>query len=52
MKISLGAGSAGRALIDVMEAHPRAGPDLCVSNPGQPGFHADPGGSAAWRLVA
>ena len=47
MKIALGADSAGKPLIDVIEAHLRTRPDIAVSNLSQSGFYADPSGNVA-----
>lgn len=41
MKIALGADSAGKPLIDVIEAHLKAKGEHAVSNLSQPGFYAD-----------
>jgi RpiB/LacA/LacB family sugar-phosphate isomerase len=41
MKIALGADSAGKPLIDVIEAHLKSRPGLEVVNLSQPGFYAD-----------
>jgi RpiB/LacA/LacB family sugar-phosphate isomerase len=47
MKIALGADSAGKPLIDVIEAHLRAKPGHTVTNLSQPGFYADLSASVA-----
>ena len=41
MKIAIGADSAGKPLLDVIEAHLATKKDLSVSNLSQPGFYAD-----------
>jgi ribose 5-phosphate isomerase B len=41
MKIALGADSAGKPLIDVIEAHLRTKAGLEVTNMSKPGFYAD-----------
>jgi D-erythrulose 4-phosphate isomerase len=41
MKIALGGDSAGRPLIDVIEAHLKSKPSHEVTNLSQPGFYAD-----------
>ena len=51
MKIALGADSAGKPLIDVIEAHLKTKPGLAVSNLSQPGFYADLSGDVASRVA-
>ena len=41
MKIALGADSAGKPLLDVIEAHLRSKPEHQVTNLSQQGFYAD-----------
>jgi len=41
MKIALGGDSAGKPLIDVIEAHLKSKPGHEVTNLSQPGFYAD-----------
>jgi ribose 5-phosphate isomerase B len=41
MKIALGADSAGKPLIDVIETHLKSKPGLEVTNMSKPGFYAD-----------
>jgi D-erythrulose 4-phosphate isomerase len=41
MKIALGGDSAGKPLIDVIEAHLRSNSEHAVTNMSQPGFYAD-----------
>jgi D-erythrulose 4-phosphate isomerase len=41
MKIAIGADSAGKPLLDVIEAHLATKPDLDVANLSQSGFYAD-----------
>jgi len=41
MKIALGGDSAGKPLIDVIEAHLRINPGYEIANLSQPGFYAD-----------
>ena len=41
MKIALGGDSAGKPLIDVIEAHLRTNPGYEIANLSQPGFYAD-----------
>jgi ribose 5-phosphate isomerase B len=52
MKIALGADSAGKPLIDVIEAHLRTRPDIAVSNLSQSGFYADLSGNVASAVIA
>ncbi len=47
MKIALGADSAGKPLLDVIEAHLKAKPELAVSNLSEAGFYADLSGKVA-----
>jgi RpiB/LacA/LacB family sugar-phosphate isomerase len=47
MKIALGADSAGKPLIDVIEAHLKSRPDLEIVNLSQSGFYADLSASVA-----
>jgi RpiB/LacA/LacB family sugar-phosphate isomerase len=41
MKIALGADSAGKPLLDIIETHLKSKPDCEVTNLSQPGFYAD-----------
>lgn len=41
MKIALGADSAGKPLLDVIEAHLKAKPEHSIANLSQAGFYAD-----------
>ena len=41
MKIAIGADSAGKPLLDVIEAHLKTKPDLEIANLSQSGFYAD-----------
>ena len=41
MKIALGADSAGKPLLDVIETHLRANPRLEITNMSRPGYYAD-----------
>jgi RpiB/LacA/LacB family sugar-phosphate isomerase len=41
MRIALGADSAGKPLLDVIEAHLKANPNLEVTNMSQSGYYAD-----------
>jgi D-erythrulose 4-phosphate isomerase len=52
MKIALGADSAGKPLIDVIEAHLRTRSDLAVSNLSQSGFYADLSCNVASAVIA
>jgi ribose 5-phosphate isomerase B len=47
MKIALGADSAGKPLLDVVEAHLKAKPEHQVSNLSESGFYADLSGKVA-----
>jgi D-erythrulose 4-phosphate isomerase len=51
MKIALGADSAGKPLIDVIEAHLKTRGDHEVSNLSQSGFYADLSASVAGEVV-
>ncbi len=50
MKIALGADSAGKPLLDVIEAHLRTKPEHQVTNLSQPGFYADLSASLAHKV--
>jgi D-erythrulose 4-phosphate isomerase len=50
MKIALGADSAGKPLIDVIEAHLRGREDDEVTNLSQPGFYADMAAAVAYQV--
>lgn len=52
MKIALGADSAGKPLIDVIEAHLKTKPNLTVTNLSQSGFYADLSGAVASAVMA
>jgi D-erythrulose 4-phosphate isomerase len=52
MKIALGADSAGKPLLDVIEAHLRTRPELAVSNLSQSGFYADLSGKVGAAVMA
>ena len=52
MKIALGADSAGKPLIDVIEAHLKTRADLAVSNLSEAGFYADLSGKVAAAVMA
>ncbi len=47
MKIALGADSAGKPLLDVIEAHLKTRADLSVTNMSEAGFYADLSGKVA-----
>jgi D-erythrulose 4-phosphate isomerase len=47
MKIALGADSAGKPLLDVIEAHLKTRADLQVTNMSESGFYADLSGKVA-----
>jgi D-erythrulose 4-phosphate isomerase len=47
MKIALGADSAGKPLLDVIEAHLKSRADLTVTNISESGFYADLSGKVA-----
>jgi D-erythrulose 4-phosphate isomerase len=47
MKIALGADSAGKPLLDVIEAHLKTRNDLTVTNLSEAGFYADLSGKVA-----
>jgi ribose 5-phosphate isomerase B len=47
MKIALGADSAGKPLLDVIEAHLKTRTDLTVTNMSEAGFYADLSGKVA-----
>ncbi|HUR42537.1 MAG TPA: RpiB/LacA/LacB family sugar-phosphate isomerase [Aestuariivirga sp.] len=47
MKIALGGDSAGKPLVDVIEAHLRSKPNLAVTNLSGPGYYADIAGTVA-----
>jgi D-erythrulose 4-phosphate isomerase len=47
MKIALGADSAGKPLLDVIEAHLKSKPELAVTNLSESGFYADLSGKVA-----
>jgi D-erythrulose 4-phosphate isomerase len=47
MKIALGADSAGKPLLDVIEAHLKTRTDLTVTNMSESGFYADLSGKVA-----
>lgn len=51
MKIALGADSAGKPLIDVIEAHLKAKNGLEVENLSKPGFYADISADVAHAVV-
>ena len=51
MKIAIGADSAGKPLLDVIEAHLAAKKDLAVSNLSQSGFYADLSAKLAQTIV-
>jgi D-erythrulose 4-phosphate isomerase len=51
MKIAIGADSAGKPLLDVIEAHLAAKKDLVVSNLSQSGFYADLSAKLAQTIV-
>jgi ribose 5-phosphate isomerase B len=50
MKIALGADSAGKPLIDVIEAHLKARGEHQVTNLSQPGFYADLSSTVAHKV--
>ncbi len=52
MKIALGADSAGKPLIDVIEAHLKTRTDLAVSNLSESGFYADLSGKVGSAVMA
>jgi D-erythrulose 4-phosphate isomerase len=52
MKIAIGADSAGKPLLDVIEAHLAAKKDLAVSNLSQSGFYADLSAKLARTIVS
>ena len=52
MKIALGADSAGKSLIDVIETHLKGKADLTVTNLSQSGYYADIAGDVAARVKA
>jgi D-erythrulose 4-phosphate isomerase len=52
MKIALGADSAGKPLLDVIEAHLKSRPELAVSNLSQSGFYADLSGKVGAAVMA
>lgn len=52
MKIALGADSAGKPLIDVIEAHLKTRPDLEVVNLSKSGFYADLSRDLAETIVS
>ncbi|MBI2718394.1 MAG: RpiB/LacA/LacB family sugar-phosphate isomerase [Rhizobiales bacterium] len=52
MKIALGADSAGKPLIDVIEAHLKGKPGLVVENLSQAGFYADLSGAIGAKVMA
>jgi len=52
MKIALGGDSAGKPLLDVIEAHLRSKPGLAVTNLSEPGYYADIAGLVASAVVA
>jgi D-erythrulose 4-phosphate isomerase len=51
MKIAIGADSAGKPLLDVIEAHLATNKDLAVSNLSQSGFYADLSAKLAQTIV-
>jgi D-erythrulose 4-phosphate isomerase len=51
MKIAIGADSAGKPLLDVIEAHLATKKDLAVSNLSQSGFYADLSAKLARTIV-
>jgi D-erythrulose 4-phosphate isomerase len=51
MKIAIGADSAGKPLLDVIEAHLATKKDLAVSNLSQSGFYADLSAKLAQTIV-
>jgi D-erythrulose 4-phosphate isomerase len=51
MKIAIGADSAGKPLLDVIEAHLATKKDLSVSNLSQSGFYADLSAKLAQTIV-
>jgi RpiB/LacA/LacB family sugar-phosphate isomerase len=52
VKIALGADSAGKPLIDVIEAHLKGKAGRAVSNLTRPGYYADMAGDVAARVKA
>ena len=50
MKIALGADSAGKPLLDVIEAHLKSKPDHQISNLSQSGFYADLSANLAHKV--
>jgi ribose 5-phosphate isomerase B len=52
MRIALGADSAGKPLLDVIEAHLRAKGQHTVTNLSQSGFYADLSGEVAAQVMA
>ena len=52
MKIALGADSAGKPLLDVIESHLKSRPELAVSNLSQSGFYADLSGKVGAAVMA
>ena len=52
MKIAIGADSAGKPLLDVIEAHLATKKDLAVSNLSQSGFYADLSAKLAQTIVS
>ncbi len=52
MKIALGGDSAGKPLLDVIEAHLRSRPGLAVTNLSAPGYYADIAGVVASAVAA
>jgi D-erythrulose 4-phosphate isomerase len=52
MKIAIGADSAGKPLLDVIEAHLATKKDLVVSNLSQSGFYADLSAKLAQTIVS
>ena len=51
MKIAIGADSAGKPLLDVIEAHLATKKDLAVSNLSQSGFYADLSAKLAQTII-
>lgn len=47
MKIALGADSAGKPLLDVIEAHLKSKPEHAITNMSEAGFYADLSGKVA-----
>jgi ribose 5-phosphate isomerase B len=50
MKIALGADSAGKPLLDVIEAHLKSKPEHSIANLSQSGFYADLSASLAHKV--